>query len=145
MIDSPKMNTDNNASPTPTDDVRASRDGHTYHETWAARIALELLHPSTDLVAITMENFSVEDEPLISDSAMEIADLVRYRGATSIESASSVEVLQFKYSVSRATVEMRVPDIKKTLNKFAKTDDDFIKQVGPERVDAVVHYEIVTN
>jgi hypothetical protein len=66
------MSIDNSASPLTTDDVRASRDGHTYHETWAARIALELLYPSTDLVAITMEGFSIEDEPSMSDSAMEM-------------------------------------------------------------------------
>jgi hypothetical protein len=144
-MDSPNMNNDNKTSPSPTDDVRASRDGHTYHETWAARIALELLHPSTDLVAITIENFSTEDEQLVSDSAMEIADLVRYRGATSIEFASSVEVLQFKYSVSRTAVEMSASDIKKTLTKFAAAENDFLKQVGPGRVDDIVHYEIVTN
>jgi hypothetical protein len=142
---SPNVNDLSKSSPSLTDDVRASRDGHTYHETWAARIALELLQPSTDLVAITIENFSTEDEELVSDSAMEIADLVRYRGATSIEFASSVEVLQFKYSVSRSGVDMSASEIKKTLTKFAAADDDFSKQVGPERVDDIVHYEIVTN
>jgi hypothetical protein len=145
MIDSRKMNIDNNASPPPTDDVRASRDGHTYHETWAARIALELLHPSTNLVAITMENFDVEDEPSMSDSATEIADLVRYRGATAIDSASSVEVVQFKYSVARADVGVTASEIKTTLQKFASTDSDFVGKVGAERVDSVVRYEIATN
>jgi hypothetical protein len=139
------MNIDSNASPLTTDDVRASRDGHTYHETWAARIALELLDPSTDLVAITMEGFSIEDEPSMSDSAMEIADLVRYRGATSIDSASSVDVLQFKYSVARTDVGMTASEIKKTLQKFASTESDFIGKVGAERVDSVVRYEIATN
>lgn len=57
MVHSRKMSVHNNASPSLTDDVRASRDGHTYHETWAARIALELVYPSTDLVAITIEGF----------------------------------------------------------------------------------------
>lgn len=127
------------------DKVRASRDGHTYHETWAARVALELLSPSSTLRAIAIEGFSVDDEPSLSDAAIEIADLVRYRGTTSIGTASSVEVLQFKYSVAREDVEMRGFDIKKTLQKFAQTDADFIEQVGTDRVDSVVRYEIVTN
>jgi hypothetical protein len=33
------------------DKVRASRDGHAYHEAWAARSALELLPPKTILRA----------------------------------------------------------------------------------------------
>jgi hypothetical protein len=38
---------ENQSSPTAIDKVRASQDGHTYHETWAARVALGLLYPST--------------------------------------------------------------------------------------------------
>jgi hypothetical protein len=33
----------------------------------------------------------------------------------------------------------------KMLQKFAKTESDFIAQVGIDRVEAVVRYEIVTN
>jgi hypothetical protein len=70
--------------------------------------------------AITVEGFSLEDESSLSDAATEIADLVRYRGTTEIASAPSVEVLQFKYSLTRHDVEMRAFDIKKTLQKFAE-------------------------
>ena len=139
------MSVENQPSPTAIDKVRASRDGHTYHETWAARVALGLLYPSTTLRAITVEGFFLEDEPSLSDAATEIADLVRYRGTTEIASATAVEVLQFKYSIARHDVEMRAFDIKKTLQKFAKTESDFIAQVGIDRVEAVVRYEIVTN
>lgn len=127
------------------DKVRASRDGHMYHEAWAARVALELLLPSTTLCAVAIEGFSIDDDPSLSDSATEIADLVLYRETTSVATASSIGVLQFKYSVGRANVAMRGFDIKKTLQKFAQTDADFINQVGIERVESVVRYEIVTN
>ncbi|PAL01760.1 hypothetical protein B8W90_13680, partial [Staphylococcus hominis] len=40
------------------DKTRASKAGHAYHEAWAARSALELLMPSTDLSAITLEGFN---------------------------------------------------------------------------------------
>ncbi len=127
------------------DKVRASRDGHSFHETWAARVALELLPPASTLRILTIEGFSTEDEPSVSGAAMEIADLVRYRGGININTASSIEVLQFKYSIARADQDVRAFDIKKTLEKFAVTDTDFIALVGAGRVEAVVRYEIVTN
>ena len=44
------------------DKVCASKAGHAFHEAWAARTALELLPPATDLVAITLEGFGAGDE-----------------------------------------------------------------------------------
>ena len=137
--------TDNGPLKAGIDKVRASRDGHFYHETWAARVALELLPPTSTLTLLAMEGFSIEDEPSVSEAATEIADLVRYRGGTNVDTASSVEVLQFKYSIARADQEMRAFDIKKTLEKFATTEADFVKRIGSDRVKSVVRYEIVTN
>ena len=48
--------------PIEIDKVRASKAGHAFHEAWAARTALELLPPSTDLTAITLEGFDERDE-----------------------------------------------------------------------------------
>jgi hypothetical protein len=139
------MTADNEPLKTGIDKVRASRDGHFYHETWAAHVALELLRPTSTLRILTMEGFSIEDESSFSEAATEIADLVRYRGGVNVDTASSVEVLQFKYSIARADQEVRAFDIKKTLEKFAATDVDFIKRIGNDRVESVVRYEIVTN
>jgi hypothetical protein len=114
------------------DKVRASRDGHAYHEAWAARTALELLVPTTTLTAITLEGFSSEDSPDLSSDAVEIADLVRYRGGINLHTARAVETVQFKYSIARADVPMRAPDIRKTLAKFATTERDAHQVLGPE-------------
>ncbi len=127
------------------DKVRASREGHAYHEAWAARVALELLVPSTMLKAIALEGFSAEDAPGMSAEATEIADLVRYRGAVNLESASAVEVVQFKYSIAQAAVPMRATNVTSTLVKFAKVDNDFIGRASRAKVEAVVSYELVTN
>jgi hypothetical protein len=116
------MNVQNAQQEMTVDKVRASRDGHTYHETRAAPVALELLLPSTSLCAIAIEGFSADDDPSVSDSATEIADLVLYRETTSVATASSIRVLQFKYSVGKADVEMRGFDIKKTVQKFAQAE-----------------------
>lgn len=71
--------------------VRAGREGHTYHDTWTARVALELLVPTTTLSAVAVERLSEED----SAAATEVADLVRYRGGIGIAHSSRVEVVQF--------------------------------------------------
>ena len=125
--------------------VRASREGHTYHDTWTARVALELLVPTTNLSAIAVEGLSTEDAAIVSAAATEVADLVRYRGGIGISYASRVEVVQFKYSIAEAAVPVRAADLRKTVLKFAKTDTDFSAAVGAERVRDVVRYEFVTN
>jgi hypothetical protein len=113
--------------------VRASRDGHEYHEAWAARTALELLVPTTTLTAIALEGFSTEDSANLSTGSIEIADLVRYRGGISSRTAQAVETVQFKYSIASADVPMRAADVRKTLAKFATTERDAHRVLGPER------------
>jgi hypothetical protein len=142
---SERMTEENEPLKAGIDKVRASLDGHFYHHTWAARVALELLPPASTLRILTIEGFSIEDDSSVSGAASEIADLVRYRGGINIDTASSVEVLQFKYSIARADQEVRAFDIKKTLEKFATTEADCIKRIGSDRVKSVVRYEIVTN
>jgi len=137
------------SEPTPEsvriDKVRASREGHTYHDTWTARVALELLVPTTSLSAVAVEGLFTEDAHITSSAATEIADLVRYRSGVGIAQASSVEVVQFKYSIAEAAVPMRATDVRKTLAKFARTDNDFTAAVGADRVRDVARYELVTN
>ena len=62
---------DPNPAPIAIDKVRASKAGHAYHEAWAARTALELLPPSTDLTAITLEGFDELDEQALGTGAVE--------------------------------------------------------------------------
>lgn len=127
------------------DKVRASRDGHAYHEAWAARSALELLPPTTSLRAIALEGFSLEDEEGLGEAATEIADLVRYHGSTSIDRAERVEVTQFKYSIRSRDVAIRAADVAKTLGKFARADVDLQTKLGKEKVETVVRFEFATN
>jgi hypothetical protein len=89
------MSLESQSSPTAIDKVLATREGHTYHETWAARVALGLLYPSTTLRAITVEGFSVEDEPSFSDAATEIADLAwpQNRGSRLVSLLHPVDAL----------------------------------------------------
>lgn len=131
--------------PIAIDKVRASKAGHAYHEAWAARTALELLLPSTDLTAITLEGFDEQDELELGTGAVEIADLVRYHGGTDVANSHRVTVVQFKYSIASATVAARAADIASTLTKFAATDAELRAAHGDAHVLKSVTYEFATN
>lgn len=136
---------DTSIAPIEIDKVRASKAGHAFHEAWAARTALELLPPSTDLTAITLEGFDERDEQSLGIGAVEIADLVRYHGATDVARAHRVTVVQFKYSIASAEKAVRAADLASTLAKFAKTDAELRATHGDDHVFAVVRYEFATN
>lgn len=127
------------------DKVRASKAGHAYHEAWAARTALELLPPSTDLTAITLEGFDEQDEQELGIGAVEIADLVRYHGGTDVARSQRVTVVQFKYSIVSADKAVRAADLASTLVKFAITDAELRAAHGDEHVERVVRFEFATN
>ncbi|MBZ9757316.1 hypothetical protein LB524_18690 [Mesorhizobium sp. ESP6-5] len=127
------------------DKVRASKAGHAFHEAWAARSALELLLPHTELVAITLEGFDERDEAELGTGAVEIADLVRYFGASDTARASRVEVVQFKYSIASADKPVRAADLATTLTKFAETDKELRARHGEDHIAAVVRYDYATN
>ncbi|OLY75701.1 hypothetical protein AU074_21765 [Pseudomonas sp. ATCC PTA-122608] len=131
--------------PVQIDKVLASKAGHAFHEAWAARSALELLIPSTQLAAITLEGFDVIDEGDLDASAVEIADMVRYYGNSNVAEASRVEIVQFKYSIARASIPARASDLVKTLKKFANTDVQLRAKHGDIHVEHIVHYEFATN
>ena len=137
---------DTGTTPIEIDKVRASKAGHAFHEAWAARTALELLPPpSTDLTSITLEGFDERDEQSLGTGAVEIADLVRYHGATDVARAHRVTVVQFKYSIASADTAVRAADLASTLTKFAATDAALRATHGDDPVLAVVRYEFATN
>lgn len=101
--------------------------------------------PSTDLVAITLEGFDEQDEQSLGIGAVEIADLVRYHGASNVGQAHRATVVQFKYSIADAETAVRAADFASTLRKFAATDAEFRTEHGDPHVFTVVRYEFATN
>ncbi len=136
---------DPNVAPIRLDKVRASKAGHAFHEAWAARTALELLPPQTDLTAITLEGFDEKDEKSLEGGAVEIADLVRYHGATDVARAHLVTVVQFKYSIASADKPVRAAELASTLSKFALADLQLRAKHAHDHILAVVRYEFATN
>lgn len=126
--------------------TRASRDGHEFHEQWAARKALQLLMPLDGFVGIAVEGPSPDDQMAASKQTVEVADLVMYYGKRStFEAASSVVIIQIKYSKRFATVPFRASDAKKTLQKFASAFISYKKKYGPRNVERKLAFELVTN
>lgn len=128
------------------DSVRASRDGHQFHEAWVARCALGLLLPRFDLHAIAVEGLSEEDEEGAPDAVVEIADATSYYGSgASFETCTRMEVAQFKYSISKADTPLRLADLRKTLAKFAATEKAFVSKHGGDAAARKITYSINSN
>ncbi len=140
------MTTRKNRNEGKVDKVRASRDGHEYHEVWTARKATQLLWPDSELKAIAIEGLSPHDQSNASSDTIEIADLTYYFGdGANFESASQVVIAQFKYSVSYKDDEYRASHAKKTIEKFVDSYKSYRRKYGAKVVQEKLRFEIVTN
>lgn len=102
------------------DTVRASRAGHTFHERWAARRALQLVFPNDDLFAIAVEGVSSTETARPGARAEEVAHLVLIMAAETIfRPASGLRL--FSSNTSSATRLTAAYLLKKTIEKFSDT------------------------
>lgn len=130
----------------PIDKVRASRDGHEYHETWAARHAMRILLPNSNLVGIAIEGLEPGDQKTASEETIEIADLALYYGGRpSLENATTVCISQFKYSIRDKSNPFRAADANKTIEKFGKAFRSLRRLHGAQLVRNKVTFELHTN
>jgi len=123
----------------------ASREGHEYHVAWAAKVALQLIHPNSALTAIAIEGFNVENAKHLSDEAMDIADLVQYYGGKTFASAIKLEVLQLKYSPTRPEEALTASDLQKTLTKFVAAQNDIENEIGYQSCEKKTEFQFVSN
>ena len=129
-----------------TDTVRASREGHSFHDAWTARKAMQLLLPTNELIGIAVEGLSEEDQARASAGTVEIADLTVYYGQdANFHDAGRVETVQFKYSSKHADKPFRCSDAKKTLEKFAESYSDYKDNYGAVEVTEKLFFELITN
>jgi hypothetical protein len=128
------------------DSVRASRDGHEIHEAWVARRAMQLLIPNDDLLGIAVEGLAPADQAVASSETVEIADIVLYYGRNAtFNDAHTVNIVQFKYSISRSLDEFRATDAKKTIAKFGAAFLDYRENYGARKVRDKLSFELITN
>lgn len=128
------------------DKVRASRDGHEFHEAWTARMATQLLWPDNDLSAIAVEGLSPTDQKGASSATVDIADLTFYYGkCPNFKSANRTTIAQFKYSIAEQDKDFRASHAKKTVKKFGSTYKSFKRQYGASAVEQKLDFQLVTN
>lgn len=130
----------------PIDKVRASKDGHEYHEAWAARHAMRILLPNSNLIGIAIEGLEPGDQKTASEETIEIADLTFYYGRrASFKGANKVCIAQFKYSIRDRSNPFRAADAKKTIEKFGKAFRSLRHKHGAPIVRKKVTFELHTN
>lgn len=128
------------------DKVRASRDGHEFHEAWTARKATQLLWPDTDLTAIAVEGPSPADQAGASAATVEVADLTFYFGRRpNFEDAVRTIFAQFKYSIADQNKDFRASHAKKTVEKFSATYRSFRRKYGAKAVEDKLDFQLITN
>lgn len=126
------------------DKVRASRAGHTYHERWAARRALQLVFPKDDLHSVVIEGLSPTETMKVGKHAEDIADLALFYGdGETFDTCSAQQILQFKYKVSSAPETASY--LKKTIQKFAATLCDIQAVVSKDVISHKLSFGFVTN
>lgn len=126
------------------DTVRASRAGHTFHERWAARRALQLVFPNDDLYAIAVEGISSTETASPGAQAEEVADLVLYYGrGDNFQTCERLETVQFKYKLREEAVTAVY--LRKTIEKFSDTILGYEKEFTAADVDKKASFIFVTN
>lgn len=125
-------------------EVRASRDGHTFHERWAARRSLQLIFPRDELFAIAVEGLSTNEASKPGAQAQDVADLVLYYGSgDSFKTCRRLETIQFKYRVGNGSVTSSY--LKKTIQKFADTIIGYEKEFSSASVNKKLSFAFVTS
>lgn len=126
------------------DKVRVSRAGHTFHERWAARCALQLVFPKNSLFAIVVEGLSPNEHLNLGQEAEDIADLTLFYGnGDTFETCTAQQIMQFKYK--EAVEPVTSSYLKKTIKKFAATLREFRKHVPNEIISEKLSFAFVTN
>ena len=130
----------------PIDKVRASREGHEFHEAWVARKALQLLWPESELTAIAVEGLSPVDQSSVSAVTVQIADVTLYFGGNpTFERCSHTSIVQFKYSIANESTDFRATDASQTITKFAKVYLEYGRRYGAQAVEGKLTFELITN
>lgn len=83
-------------------DARPSNAGDRCHLAYVVRLLLQMLHPSSDLSCVTIENVAPADQQLaIDERSFLAADVTEYRGGGDASSAHTISLSQVKYSPLR--------------------------------------------
>lgn len=101
--------------------ARESNAGDDFLVLWAARRAIEMLNPSSDLHCVRMEGLSPLDVASldVGKSYFLAADLTEYFGGTSLDTAQRIVISQLKYSTRNPDDLWTWGELRKTREKGA--------------------------
>ena len=124
--------------------VGPSRAGHTFHERWAARRAMQLVFPQDRLKAIAIEGLSTSETAKPGAAAEEVADLVLYFGnGENFATSDFVQTAQFKYKTTPGAATASY--LRKTIEKFAASIAGYEKDFPAADIDKKHTFAFVTN
>jgi len=122
--------------------VRPSRDGDQFHYLRGARLILELLPPSSALIAVTVEGVTADDD---SDEGLDVIDLALYYGSEDPALATGVHYRQFKHSTRSPEEAWTASGLKRTLAGFGRRFRDQVTKHGLAVVENNHRFEFETN
>ena len=127
--------------------VRPSREGDQFHYLWAGRRCLRLLHPTTDLVAISIEGPSSyetsSDNPI--EAGVHQIDVAEYHGNEELSTASRVRYVQLKHSSRRPNTKWTLGGLEQTLCGFADRYRQLVKQFGLDNIKERFEFCFISN
>jgi len=124
--------------------VRASRDGDQFHYHWAARQCLCLLPGGGDLVAVTIEGASNQEESA-GLGGDELIDVGLYYGSEKLSDARMIRYIQLKHSTVRTGQAWTASGLEQTVCGFAKRFRDIRGTCPLDDVARRIRFEFVTN
>lgn len=121
--------------------ARYSRDGDQFHYLWAARRCLRLLAPADDLVAVTVEGPSKNEDAPADVAGEQLIDVAEYYGSEALAQARAVRYLQLKHSTVRSDQEWTPSEIARTIAGFAERFSRLRAEIPQDRLS----FEFVSN
>lgn len=130
-----------------TNKVRPSRDGDQFHYLWAARRCLQLLSPQSDLVAISIEGPSPEEDAAQRSASFgeEVIDVAEYFVSEDFEKTRLVRYMQLKHSTRQAANPWTASGLEKTIRGFAKRYRELSQTCSVDALARKLQFWFVTN
>jgi len=108
--------------------ARGSNTGDQFHELWALQQVLDLLHPETNLKAVSVEGVRTEmPSQNADDPTWDGVDYTLYYGGTTLETAYQIEFVQLKYSAANPETAWSVARL--TANTAKKGNNSVIRKM----------------
>ena len=127
--------------------VLPSRAGDQFHYLWAARRCLHLLSAKNDLVAISIEGVSPEENTseALASAGEEVIDIAEYVGSEEIQEARLVRYMQLKHSTLRVTEPWTSSGLETTIKGFARRYKELQKNFSTDVLAEKIEFWFVTN